>query len=251
MFFFKRNKIVVDAFTAMPLLTEMAPIQPIKKFLPQWWKDLPRTVDVRRSDRQLTSKRGTLKVCDGFLEYNKHGFIIPMWSDLKIATTKTGKWTYDFPSDDPYPIVDHPANQYGEHFANFINMKIVSPWVFQEKNGINFFWTSPTWHMSQHWGKLNILPATMNFRFHHSTNIPMFVPKRDDVIELQHGEPLIHLLPITDKEVEVKMHQITHDEFIQRSNGSRFDRMFIGSYKARKKTAMENETKSKCPFGFK
>lgn len=250
MFFFKKNKVVLDAYTAMPLLTQMAPIQPINKFLPQWWKDLPRTIDVKRADHQITTKRGTLKVCDGFLDYNKTGFIIPMWSDLKISTTKSGKWSYAFPAEDPYPIVDHPSNQYGEHFSNFINMKFVSPWLFEENQGIDFFWTSPTWHMSQHWGKMNILPATLNFKFHSSTNVPMFVPKRDDVIEMKHGEPFVHIIPLTEKDVEIKMHQITYEEFVQRSNGNRFNRMFIGSYKAHKKVVLENE-KSKCPFGFK
>lgn len=250
MFFFRKPKIVVNAYTAMPVLTEMAPIQPIKKFLPQWWKDLPRTVDVKRPDHQISSERGTLKICDGFLDYNKTGFIIPMWSDLKIATTKTGKWTYAYPSEDPYPIVDHPSNQYGPHFSNFINMKFISPWILEEKTGVNFLWTTPTWHMSKHWGKLNILPGIVNYKIHNSTNIPMFVPKKDDVIELHHGEPLIHLVPLTEREVEIKLHQITYDEFLQRTNGTRFNRMFIGSYKAHKKNVIESE-KSKCPFGFK
>lgn len=251
MFFFRKKKVILDAFTAMPLLTEMAPIQPIKKFLPQWWKDLPKSVDVKRGDHQISTPRGTLKICDGFLDYNKTGFIIPFWSDLKIATSKNGKWTYAYPSEQSYPIVDHPADQYGSNFSNYINMKIISPWIFEEKTGINFFWSSPTWHMKQHWGKLNILPATLNYKFHNSTNIPMFVPKEDSVIEINHGEPMIHLIPLTEKEVEVKMHQISHDEFVERSNGGRFNRMFVGSYKAHKKVALENETASKCPFGFK
>ena len=250
LFFFKRNKVVIDAFTAMPLLTEMSPIQPTKKFLPQWWKDLPKTIDVKRPDHQITTKRGTLKICDGFLDYNKTGFIIPMWSDLKIATTKNGNWTYAYPSENTYPIVDHPANQYGSHFSQFINMKIISPWAFHEKTGTNFLWTTPTWYMSHLWGKLNILPGTVNYKFHHSTNIPMFVPKRDDVIELKHGEPLIHLVPLTEKEVKIQMHQVSYEEFLQKTNGSSFNRMFIGSYKTHKKTVAEKE-KSKCPFGFK
>lgn len=250
-FFFKKRKIIVDAFSAMPSIIETSPILETKNFYPDWWKQLPKVVDIKRPDYLIETPTPTMKTCTGFIEYMKTGFIIPMWCDLKLASRSDGSWTYALPmphAQNPYPVLDHPEFQYGNHWQDFINIKLISPWVLTEKTGVKFYWNCPTYHQKDYWSRITILPATVDFKYQSSTNIICFIPKKNDEYIIPHGTPMVHVVPLTEDKVEIKMHEVTYDEFKRISDKTFFNRCFTGSYKTFKNL---KQTKSKCPFGFK
>jgi hypothetical protein len=249
-FSFVKQKIVIDAFSALPSIIETSPILETKHFFPEWWKQLPKTVDVKRADYLIETPNPTLKTCTGFIEYMKTGFIIPSWCDMKIASRSDGSWTYAMPmphNKNPYPIIDHPSFQYGSYWEDYINIKLISPWVLTEKTGVKFYWNSPTWHQKEYWNKLTVLPATVDFKYQSATNIICFIPKKNDDYIINHGTPLVHLVPLTDKKVEIKMHEVSYEEFIKIYEKNSFNRCFSGSYKTFKN--LKNK-ESKCPFDF-
>ena len=72
----------------------------------------------------------------------------------------------------------------------------------------------------------------------------MFIKKRNKV-EFKAGEPLVHLIPISEKQVEIKTHLVSVDEILKMVPRPT---TYANRYNFFKKS-MESETK-KCPFGF-
>jgi hypothetical protein len=245
MFFFKRKQIVVDAFAELPKIIEMSPIEETRKFLPEWWKQLPKEITVTENKSRMPVPAGTLKICDGFLDYNRTGFIMPQWQDVKVVTRRTGQWAAETSLPTRYPIIKHGEEQHGPAFSDWINMKILSPWVLKTKSDIKFYWNQATWHTSKNWNNVHILPGVVQFKYSNQTNIPLFAPKRDNEFFIYTGDPLVHIVPITEYDVVIKMHQVTIQEFGQLAS-DRYDRSFINSYKKYKQSV-----EAKCPFGFK
>jgi hypothetical protein len=246
MFLFKKKKIVVDAFTKFTGIKELYPIEPAHIFLPQWWKNLPSSYDIQ-DNNGIKVARPTLKRCDGFTQNYKNGFIIPLWIDTTIKTTLDGKWAYRLASNDSETLIDcHPRNEFGNEFDKLIHLKLHSPWMLEEKKGCQFYFTSPFWNQISQLGEFFIPPGIVNYKHQYSTHINFLLPMADRQITLYSGMPLVHIIPLTDTDVEIKCHQISAQEhyqlYMKNYLGS-----FLGSYKKNKK--LRNKT-SKCPLGF-
>ena len=74
------------------------------------------------------------------------------------------------------------------------------------------------------------------------------MPRLNNRVELDAGLPLVHIVPISDKNVEIVHHLIDKSEFTKMSD--RF-----GSFKFRNSFRtmlnMKEDDAPKCPFGFK
>ena len=86
----------------------------------------------------------------------------------------------------------------------------------------------------------------------------MFIKKDAENFVLRAGTPLIHIVPLTEKEVEWNCHMVSHDEFVSKNEIPSDMSMYyegIRNVKYSKDKAMSNkmdaeEKKGKCPFGF-
>lgn len=246
LFFFKKKKIVVDAFTKISGVKDLYPIQESTKFLPEWWRSLPSSYS-KTDQFGITVDHSTIKRCDGFTGFYKNGFVIPMWIDTIIKTTAQGQWAYRLASNDPDTVINsHEKLEFGEAFNNLIHLKIHSPWLLSEKSGCQFYFSSPFWNQIESLGTWYTPPGVVNYKHQSSTHINLLFPKQDTQLTISAGAPMVYMVPLTDKEVELKCHLVSAEEYnqiyLRNYMGS-----FLGSYKKNKKN---REANSQCPMGF-
>lgn len=244
MFFFKRKKIVVDAFVSRPAIFEYAKIQETNKFLPEWWKKLPTKVTSVLSN-SIELKYSTMKRCDGFLDLYRHGIIMPLWCDLTIKTTPDN-YSWNYSGSGLSPLESHPNWEYGPEFDNYIHLKIASPWIFSENTGVKFHFAPASWSQIDYWKTMVIVPGVIEYKNQCTTNINMFVPKINNQIQLEHGQPMVHIIPLSENNVEVRNHLLSDEEWRVKHERISWKNTFNGRLKFIKKI----EKQSKCPFGF-
>jgi hypothetical protein len=228
--FLKKSKIVVDCFTTNSVINDLHPIAPASSFYPEWWKRLESTVMVNGPSGILRPE-GTIKRCDGLLDLYKHGFVIPLWSDLIIETTEDGSYRYQFPTNGNPPITNHLTAQMGPAFEKLMHIKIISPWVAEEKSGVKFSFNQPTWSMLNYFQDIVTVPGVINYRDQISTHINTFVPRKNNRLEFEAGQPLAHVIPISDKKVEIKTHVISISEFDFKLQRLGYQTKWFGNYK--------------------
>jgi hypothetical protein len=246
MFFFKKKKIVVDAFTKISGIKDLYPIAESSKFLPDWWRTMPSSYS-ETDQYGITVEHSTIKRCDGFTGFYRKGFIIPMWIDAAIKTTAQGQWAYRLASNDPETKIDaHSKPEFGEAFNNLIHLKIHSPWLLSEKTGCQFYFSSPFWNQIESLGRYHTPPGIVNYKHQSSTHINLLFPKKDNEMVISAGTPMIHIAPLTDKEVEFRCQLVSSEEFNQ-IYLKNYMGNFLGSYKKNKKL---RESTGKCPMGF-
>jgi hypothetical protein len=99
--------------------------------------------------------------------------------------------------------------------------------------------TLTSWH---------VLPGVIDFKYQHATNVN-FVAPRGKRFQMTAGMPLAQLIPLTDKEVDLRLHMIDPTKIDDLRIKNSFYPFFTGSYKKMKKLINEKEkNKSKCPF---
>ena len=247
-FFFKRPKIVVDAFTHKELITQLFPVEKSVNSLPEWWKDLPGGFT---NPEWPQTEISTVKRCRGIIDLYRQSFTIPLWSDLALdldSSTGEKKWRYNF-ADKETPAVPHSTIEFdgANTFKDYQHLKIVSPWFLREKSGVTFLMSQHTWNLSKYLSTFTVLPGVMDFKYQHSININTFFAYKDtkSSILIPAGTPMAHLTPLTEKEVEIKCHTIDTVKFNTMLNIPTFN----NNYKKTRAMAVERESK-KCPFGF-
>ncbi|MFZ8929329.1 MAG: hypothetical protein ACO2YY_09085 [Pseudohongiellaceae bacterium] len=218
----KKNTIKVKCYTANKGGIHYAyPPQIVSQ--PSWAKNLKGAspLEVARNMVEKTEPRTfrTIQTCPGRFELYKKGFIIPLWSDLYIQVNEKGEWRYQF-SDLESKIDEHHWVQYSSlcKEGEFSHLKIISPWILDSPDDIDFIAIKPAWEIKALHG-LEILPGILNFYHQHSMNVNLFIKNSKEKKQeffLKAGTPLYHVIPLTDRrvELEVKAMANTDPDFI-------------------------------------
>lgn len=249
MFFFKRKKVTVDCFINNPVIYELFKIDHAHKFAPKEWKQLPPFVEMK-SLQDPGSKEmipvPTSKRCVGIVNLFTSGFILPSWTDFKIEMKQDGL----FYKHDPMNNLDaspHPKFMYWkELYDGYQHVKLASPWIIKEKTGVNFSWQQCTYHNTERHANYHALSAIIDFKAQHNSHVNMFIQK-GTTVEFKAGEPLVQLLPLTEREVELKCHLVDQQEYARLANAYSIKSMWYGQHRE----LYNQKTESKCPFGFK
>ena len=224
------KKIKLECFTADAGIHKFFPISPAKKFIPEWFKNMPPSVE----------QTATIKHCDGFNNLYSRGWVIPLWSDLLIETDKEGWYRYQysgtfdsFPGSDrgAEPIDYHNSTQLGNNFSDHIHLKLLSPWIIKEKTGVDFYYSENTWGIKKYFDDITILPGVLNFKDQNTANINMFLEKKNNKFIIEHNTPLIHCIPLSDAKLEIKNYLVSDQEFKHLSHISAYRFAFMGTYK--------------------
>lgn len=263
-FFFKKKEIVLDCFTHTPHAYDCANIDTALNHMPEWFKKTPKTE--KDADGNDIPEAVTIKNCPGVIDFYKKGIVIPSWftMNLKINTfldTENPAFSFEASNDNVHTTNSHNPLQFkrfaGEHGGN---IKLSCPWAFKTKEDLYFTWTQPTWSLRNFTGSLTILPAVVNYRYNHGTEINYFVEAKAHVQEIiiPPLTPLVVLHPMTERTVVIKNHLVTIEEFnrvhgVHRLLFQRGGPDAIGFYQTKKKLIdrieSQNEiTQSKCPY---
>jgi hypothetical protein len=249
MFWFKRKEIVVDCFVTNPVIEKFQSIAPAYNFFPEGWKTLPKTVNIKVHENndpnsKIEAPLSTIKKCIGIQHLFSNGFIIPAWADFHIEIQKTGKLMYASPAE--FQVDQHPTFQLWDGlYDGYGHVKISSPWVIHEKSGVSFTWNQCDWHNTKNAEICKIVSGVLDFKYQHQSNINMFV-KKDSVYSANAGDPLVHLIPISEKNVKIKTHLVDINEIRKLDH---LPAQYSNQYNTIKRKTIEQEAK-KCPFGF-
>jgi hypothetical protein len=258
--FFKKKSIELNCYTSYNHVYDMFKIESAKKHIPDWFKELPSTFTDPRSVNPIP----TVKTCVGIASYFRNGFIIPMWTDAQIGYvqanngyTNTTQFVTQF-SDGATKCQVHEQKQIGNNFMpdqTYANFKIFSPWVFDCDEDIDWLWTQPAYNF-KYPDELILLPGALEFKYNSNVFINLGMRKLNEnkepkCINIEAGQPLVHLIPLTDRKVIVKNHLVSNEEWnriFQKNN-----RAFFFNNHNKKRNILKNKelTNSKCPFGFK
>jgi hypothetical protein len=252
MFFFKRKKIVVDCFINSEFVVNNVPIVQSIKSTPNWWKPIPSKVNITENSG-IEKELGTIKRCIGFLDLYKNSFTLSMWSDLYIKNNEGGM-VWEFSDSNPNSRVDsHNSFQWGYNFENMRHLKIMCPWILKEKTGCNFAYIKETWGSldNDDYHRLTVLPAVINFKHQHALHINAFISDEKKMYSIKLGTPVIHLIPMTENDVEFKSHTVTDNEYNVLKTSTFFPTVSGGYNFAKKKSEERGNEKKKCPFHFK
>jgi hypothetical protein len=122
--FFKKKKIVLEAYAPVGDLIDLFPIVESSKSIPTWYNKLPTSRDDNPNVRN----------CFGLKDLYKKGIIIPLWADYEISVdpvrgisaTSGMQNQATFP-----PLVSNDTDaQTGGAWPNYVNLKFNSPWLF-------------------------------------------------------------------------------------------------------------------------
>jgi hypothetical protein len=246
MFFFKKDKIIVDCFTANQTAYEFYPIEKSNKYIPEWWKQLPVSKELPTARGGMAMEQSSIKRCSGFTNLYTRGYILPLWSDLQVSTSTNG-YEYMFANTVVEPGIErHNEWQYGESFNDYWHMKIFSPWMLKQHNKCEFAMIPVIWNNPENWSNFTVLPGVVDFKHQHSTNINLFFEKDRPKVLISAGTPLYQIIPLTDLLVEFKIHLVDPleiDRLNKRNAGT-----FLNTYNNTKKIDLKKE--KTCPFGF-
>lgn len=206
--FFKKKSIELNCYTSYNHVYDMFKIESAKKHIPDWFKELPSTFTDPRSVNPIP----TVKTCVGIASYFRNGFIIPMWTDAQIGYvqanngyTNTTQFVTQF-SDGATKCQVHEQKQIGNNFMpdqTYANFKIFSPWVFDCDEDIDWLWTQPAYNF-KYPDELILLPGALEFKYNSNVFINLGMRKLNEnkepkCINIEAGQPLVHLIPLTDR----------------------------------------------------
>lgn len=236
-FLFKSKKKIVDCFTANPHAYNLFPISPSTKHFPEWWKNTPTTLE-KRTSANLIVEVATAKTCQGILDLYKKSYTLPLWSDLVMETEEQG-CRFQF-ADESSTLSFHDSGLTNHTFGNYLNIKLLSPWILKETSGTNFLFTQPFWSMPSDISTVQIPPGILEFKHQHSTHVNLLLNKghRHD---WSAGKPIAHIIPLTENSIEFRNHLVSETE-LKNISGANLP-FFVGAYHKTKKIA-----ESKCPY---
>lgn len=250
MFWFKKKKIVVDAFTVYRSVYDLYSIKPAVFYFPEQIKRLENSYIETDSTTNVEYKLPTIKKCLGILDLYKHGFILPMWTDFvcqpqKAAENKCAPGLMQ----SPFMFNVHDKRQFSGLFDDHIVMKLVSPWMFREKTGVKFLWTTPSWNRV-HENNFSHLPAVVSYEYQSQVNVNIFINKKSEDFILTSGTPMVHIIPLTEHKVEFRNHlvDIKDKEYQKLDIPYEYSSLRPDRYKRWVKEKTNQQTK--CPFGF-
>lgn len=205
--------LILNCYTTDERVYNNAKINYATKFMPSWFKKTPNEVLLKNGDTV-----GSIKNCYGITEMYRTAIVIPCWTEFKLDILHKDnedlyRWTT---AKQNFSVQPHPQEQY-QKFAgkDGTSIKLISPWKFQCDEDVNFVWHQPTWNMRDILDKLTLLPATVDYRDTHGTDINFFLVRRDfeRKVVLKALEPLVMLQAMDARKVEVKNHLVTQAEF--------------------------------------
>ena len=239
---FWNKKITLHCYTTRPEVFYSSPIVKANKMLPKWWNSLPSpSIDFNTLDANTN-----MKACAGFVSMYSKGAMIPLWSDLIIDTMEEGDVNYRWKfADGKTDAVIHNASQRGEYLPEekYSAIKISSPWAFHCDEDVDWVWHQPVWNFDNP-EELLVPPAIVNYNQYSDTNINIVATKSDErkQILLEAGQAMVHLVPLSERQLEIKQHLVSEEEYNRLVLGKNSPMKFIKNW------IHQRNNKLKCPF---
>lgn len=232
MIFFKNTSITLDCFISNNSIAELFPIQPTNQVIPAWWKTIAKDTPVASCPVGIS----TIKRCSGFKDLFKNSFCIPAWSEYLLFQDPVNGFNHMAPNS-AADGMQHQSTQMSGAFTNYQHYKLISPWLLKEKQGINFVMTQASWH-NESPCSFHIPAGSLEFKYQHSTHINLVAPTPKALTQysIKAGQPLVYLIPLTEKDVTVNI-QVVDDKELSKLRT--YHHSFHNGYELTKKILKE------------
>jgi hypothetical protein len=221
LFKFNKKKIVIDAFTSSHLAFESCKITRSAALIPDWFKRLkkPSMIELARDPDCVQ----TMKMCPGFSGLYSKGFIIPLWTDVFVCMS-----AYDGnPENSQVSLrfsdgVGRADFHLPAQFEGFLTpygqqqVKIKPPWLLKTTSKVKFIMTGCPWNYPKG-VPFTVLPGELEFRLNRSCHVNAYLSYKDtdQEIMLDFGSPLAQVIPLSERDIEIRSHLISDAEFNQ------------------------------------
>jgi hypothetical protein len=185
MMIFKDNKITfISTYEGLESVDSLIP-KPAKNFIPKWFKDIP------------PENENTVKNCPSFPDYFSQGYIIPMWSDVKLVSDGDN-WNWNTPAKDNTWGV-HTNNQFLDYApasfngvkAQFI-FKANCPWRIITPPGWSVLQLPLFYHFNQEW---SVMPGVIDTDIHSEIHQQVLYHGDGKQIQINAGDPFALYIP--------------------------------------------------------
>lgn len=160
--------------------------KPAKHFIPEWFKNVP-------TDAYIN----TVKFCPSFPDYFSQGYIIPMWSDVKL-TSNGDKWVWETPTNH-FNWSNHTNDQFLKYANPNFNgvdgqmvFKTDCPWLIITPPGWSVLQLPLFYHFNKEW---SVMPGVIDTDIHHEINQQVLYHGNNKTISIKSGDPFVLYIP--------------------------------------------------------
>ena len=190
--FRKEEKPFIKFVCTIPGFETIEEIQPkpAKKFLPDWWKDMP-----------LQNQEGsTAKVCPSMGDYFSNGYVLPMWMDATFQYSKEKNEFNISQAGGPFPLMaSHSNSQLLDYIDVSFNgkdatniFKAVSPWKIITSPGYSVLQLPMFYNFNK---DFTVLPGIIDTDIYNVINVQMLHYGNGEEVFIKRGEPLCVYVP--------------------------------------------------------
>ena len=185
--FGKSDKIqFISTYEGLETIEKCLP-RPAKHFIPKWFKDMP----------IQTEDAVTVKNCPSFPDYFSQGYIVPMWSDVKmkfenkIPEFKVSAKRFSFDFHDNQQFLDYKKATFNGIEGQFV-FKANCPWRIITPPGWSVLQLPLFYHFNQEW---SVLPGVIDTDIHTEINQQILYHGDGKEIVIKCGDPLVLYIP--------------------------------------------------------
>jgi hypothetical protein len=191
--FGKSDKIqFISTYEGLETIEECLP-RPAKHFIPKWFKDIPSKIE----------DAVTVKNCPSFPDYFSQGYIIPMWSDVKMKfenkipefKVSAKRFSFDFHGNQQF--LDYKKATFNGIEGQFV-FKANCPWRIITPPGWSVLQLPLFYHFNQEW---SVLPGVIDTDIHSEINQQILYHGNGKEVIIKCGDPFVLYIPFkrTDK----------------------------------------------------
>ena len=207
--FRKEEKPFIKFVCTIPGFETIEEIQPkpAKKFLPDWWKDLP----------TFYENTYTAKVCPSMGDYFSSGYVLPMWADASLICSKEdNSWriqTSGYPFKKPgihdgNQLINHTDVSFGGKESDMI-FKLHSPWQIITSPGYSVMQLPMFYNFNK---DFTVLPGIIDTDIYHEINNQLLYHGNGKEILIKRGTPLCVYIPFKRTDYEFSFNAQTKKE---------------------------------------
>jgi hypothetical protein len=207
-----KNPIKLICYTSNPAVYRYARIANTGEYKPDWWKNIPAV-----AEKSGLLNKVNMKLCNGFNDLFKKGFVIPMWSDCVVRIGVEGDVDYDWQYSDQMSEAEiHPQEQRGEYLpeTKYSHIKFQTPWLIFCEEDVDFLLAPISW-LSDHPEDFVIPTGILEFKYNHEANTNVMFRRRaeEQMIKIEYGVPLTQFIPLSDRPVELDVRLVDSIKF--------------------------------------
>jgi len=197
----------IEFFSKVQGLADTYPVIKSIEYQPRWAK-ICRDDYIKQKD---TLQPSHLQLCPGIFDIMKHGFIVPMWHDAVIKTTRDRE-DFDFTLPSKHlanlrggdPIGTHPYDITKflpkRHYSKHAIVKMNTPWNVIAPPGIKFL-VLPIPYPDTH--ELESAIGILDPAVSTEINFQCYLNIGEGEILVKAGTPIMQLVPLTEHQYEL------------------------------------------------